>query len=73
MKFTKGRLILKIENPFNGQILMNNNKIITTKKDRSNHSIGIESVKFILKKYNGFMDIKHDNNIFSVILLLYIN
>ncbi|KOR26003.1 sensor histidine kinase [Clostridium sp. FAM 1755] len=73
MQYTKGRLILRIENPFNGQILMNNNKIITTKEDRNNHGIGIESVKIILKKYNGSMDIKHDNNIFSVILLLYIN
>ncbi|EJO5349285.1 GHKL domain-containing protein [Clostridium botulinum] len=73
MKYTKGRVIIKIDNPFNGQILMNNDKILTTKKDKSNHGIGIESIKIIVQKYDGSMELQHDNNIFSVTLLLYIN
>ncbi|MFV3055352.1 sensor histidine kinase [Clostridium botulinum] len=73
MKYTKGRLIIKIDNPFNGEILMNGNRIVTTKLDRNNHGIGIESIKIILQKYDGSMEIQHDNNIFSVTLLLYIN
>ncbi|HDK7155509.1 TPA: GHKL domain-containing protein [Clostridium botulinum] len=73
MKYTKGRLIFKIDNPFKGQILMNGNKIITTKLDRKNHGIGIENIKVILEKYDGSMEIQHDHNVFSVTLLLYIN
>ncbi|AUM97447.1 TPA: GHKL domain-containing protein [Clostridium botulinum] len=73
MKYTKGRLIVRIDNPFNGEILINGNKMLTTKGDRNNHGIGIESIKVILKKYDGSMEIQHDDNVFSVTLLLYIN
>ncbi|EPY2305381.1 sensor histidine kinase [Clostridium sporogenes] len=73
MKYTKGRLIVKIDNPFNGEILINSNKMLTTKGDRNNHGIGIESIKVILQKYDGSMEIQHDDNVFSVTLLLYIN
>ncbi|WP_243190801.1 sensor histidine kinase [Clostridium botulinum] len=73
MKYTKGRLIVRIDNPFNGEMLIDGNKMLTTKGDRNNHGIGIESIKVILQKYDGSMEIQHDDNVFSVTLLLYIN
>ena len=47
--------------------------ILTTKHNSSNHGIGLENVRKIVDKYEGMMDIEHDENKFSVTFLCYIN
>ena len=41
-----------------------NNQIITSKKDKINHGFGLKSIQLITNKYNVFLSLKIDNNIF---------
>lgn len=73
MKYDKGRFLFKIENTYNGQVLKQDGIILTTKHNSSNHGIGLENVRKIVDKYEGMMDIEHDENKFSVTFLCYTN
>ncbi len=70
--YSKGRLFIKIENTYSGKIVTENNKFFTTKLDKENHGIGLENVRKALNKYDGNMNIEYKNNIFSVLILMYI-
>lgn len=72
LKYTKGRLILKMENSFNGKIIKNDGIIDTSHSDKNNHGLGLESVKMVLKKYDGTMEFEYDDSRFYTALLMYI-
>ena len=72
LKYTKGTLIVKIENPFEGIILRKNGGFRSSKKDKSNHGIGLESVKSVVEKYNGAIEFKYIDNKFHVGVLLFV-
>ncbi len=72
IKYNKGRIIIKISNPFDGEVLYHNGKIVTSSNDKDNHGIGLINVRKILEKYNGDMEIEHLDNTFSVILLMFV-
>lgn len=72
IKYTKGRLILKIDNSFDGRIIKEKGRIITSHSDENNHGFGLESVKTVLEKYNGFIEFKYDSNIFYTSLLMFV-
>ena len=48
--------------------LANNKHLLTTKKNKNSHGIGIKSAKKALKKYNGDIEWDYDdkNNIFTL-------
>jgi sensor histidine kinase YesM len=73
MKYDKGRLIIQTDNPYEGDIIENEGKIITTHEDKANHGIGLQSVKKVIQKYDGIMNIDHSDNIFSISLMLYVD
>jgi sensor histidine kinase regulating citrate/malate metabolism len=75
MKYDRGRLFIRISNPYNQKILKDKNtkKLLTTKKDNSNHGKGISSIKNIVEKNDGLIDIDYDNNIFQVSITLFYN
>ncbi len=62
-------LCIFCENPF-ATIQKEGNRFITLKADHQNHGLGLRQVKHIAHKYNGTVDIKTDDNIFSVSVLL---
>jgi len=62
-------LCIFCENPF-AIIQKEGNRFITLKADHQNHGLGLRQVKHIAHKYNGTVDIKSDDNIFSVSVLL---
>lgn len=72
IKYNKGRLIIKINNPFNGEVKYENNRLVTLHKDNDKHGIGINNVLATLEKYSGSMEIEHLNNIFSVMILMFV-
>jgi signal transduction histidine kinase len=72
IKYTKGRLILKIDNSFDGTIIKEKGKIITSHRDKNNHGLGLESVKTVLEKYNGVIEFKYDSNKFHTALLMFV-
>lgn len=73
IKYNKGRLMIQADNPFEGEVIEENGKFLTTKDDKENHGIGLQSVKKVIQKYEGIMNIDHSGNIFSVSLLMYVD
>lgn len=73
IKYKRGRLIIKISNTYNGKLNYSGYKLITSNEDKENHGLGIKNIKFALDKYNGEMEIEHTEDIFTVILLMYLN
>lgn len=71
MKYTKGRLILELNNSYDGTLIKKNNRIVTSKEDINNHGLGLKSVKRVLERYDGTMKIKYDDKQFNIILLIY--
>lgn len=72
MKYDKGRLLIQVDNPFSGDIIDENGKILTTKKDKSNHGIGLTNIKRAIQKYDGSMTIDYSGKIFSVSILMFL-
>lgn len=70
LKYTKGRLIIEINNAYDGKIA-GKEELISRKADKGNHGIGIKSVQTVLKKYDGAIQFAHDSNKFTVKALLY--
>lgn len=70
LNYTKGRLILRIENSYLNVNLVRGN-FLTTKKDKKGHGLGLESVKEVLSKYNGVLQINCDKGVFIVEAVLY--
>lgn len=73
MRYDRGCLVFKISNTYNGEVIKEGSTLLTTKKERTHHGIGLENVKKVVEKYQGIMDIEHENKIFSVSLLLYVD
>lgn len=73
IKYDKGRLMIQTENPYEGGIIEENGRILTTNGDKENHGIGLQSVKKVIQKYDGIMNIDYSGNVFSVSLLMYVD
>lgn len=68
--FIKGYYVLRCENSKINKVIIKNNKIFTSKKDKFFHGIGLESIKSSIKKYNGELKIK--DNKYKFIATIYI-
>ncbi|CAM2075850.1 MAG: GHKL domain-containing protein [uncultured Clostridium sp.] len=49
-------------NSFNGEIKMKNDQLITTKENKRDHGIGVESIKYIVNKEDGLAIVKVDED-----------
>ncbi|WMM26216.1 ATP-binding protein [Tissierella sp. MB52-C2] len=61
-----GYYVLKCENSKRNKVLESDNKFFTSKKDKFFHGLGIESIKSSIKKYNGELNIKYNENSFII-------
>ncbi|OSB10020.1 hypothetical protein B2H97_08585 [Paraclostridium bifermentans] len=52
--------IIYQENSFNGHIKFKNDRLITTKKNKNIHGIGVESIKHIINEANGMVLVNAD-------------
>lgn len=68
--FVKSYYVIRCENSKTNKLEIKNSKIITSKKDKFIHGIGLKSVKSSLKKYNGDLEIEDFENKF--LLQIYI-
>ena len=65
---------INIENYYEGNITLDENNLpISTKSDSNYHGFGTKSIDFIVKKYNGSLEISLDNNIISLAILFSIS
>ena len=58
--------ILTITNPVAQSVEIRNNRIRTSKKDKTNHGFGIDNIKAVAKEYNGFVNLTCENNLFII-------
>jgi len=63
-------LYISIFNSYDGKLKYAGNKLSTTKAD-INHGLGISSVEKAIEKYKGIMNIRHDDRVFYVDVLMY--
>ncbi len=71
IKYDKGRLLIKIDNSFAGEIMEGKERILTTKDNKEYHGIGLESVKKVIQKYDGMMNLDYSGNIFSASVMIF--
>jgi len=62
------QLMLMVRNTFDGEVLLDEDKIVSTKKDNSG-GIGLESVKAVVDSFGEMFRINYDNESFSVFVL----
>lgn len=63
-------IFINIENPYDGKANVKEGNIITTKKDKFNHGLGLKSVRNTVNKHNGNIDIKFDDKTFNVNIII---
>ncbi|MCL2387598.1 MAG: GHKL domain-containing protein [Defluviitaleaceae bacterium] len=63
----KDTLLIRAENPFNGEIKENMESL----KGGQEHGRGLKNIKRSVDRYNGYMKTAHENNIFSADIMLY--
>jgi len=78
IEYSKESLFIQVENTFDGVVEYEKGKngtekIIATRKDGDNHGYGLKNIRKSVEKYNGHVDISHDDNVFSIGVLLYVN
>ncbi|HBF7081738.1 TPA: sensor histidine kinase [Clostridioides difficile] len=62
--------VIKCENTKINEVVLKNNKLITSKKDSFLHGIGISSVKGSVEKYNGNVEVYSDKNKFTITIYI---
>jgi hypothetical protein len=71
LQYRKGIFFIRINNDFDGRILLKDDEIITTKQDTENHGYGLKNVKATVDKYDGELKIEYDNRIFRLETMMY--
>jgi len=64
IKDSRNLLIIRIENPFCGELEFEDGLPVTTKEDKSFHGFGMKSIQKVVEKYNGFFSIDPKNHLF---------
>lgn len=59
-------VVMRFENYFEGNIQFENNQPATTKANKEYHGYGIKSIKYTVKKYNGWVTIDTKDNWFKL-------
>jgi two-component system, LytTR family, sensor histidine kinase AgrC len=67
----KGLLTIKLINPISGQLIKKNEQYLSTKSDHNNHGFGISSIRLLVEKYQGMMQIDTMENEFSLTIILH--
>jgi sensor histidine kinase regulating citrate/malate metabolism len=72
IEYSKGGLFIKLENTFNGEITYaEDEKRILSNKNSDSHGYGLKNINKSVEKYDGYMKITHEGNIFSTVVFLY--
>lgn len=71
LSYEQGILFINIRNSYDNILRKHGDKYITTKKDRQEHGIGLQSVRKVVESYEGSIQISDKNNVFDVKIMLY--
>ncbi|MBQ8119302.1 MAG: GHKL domain-containing protein [Ruminococcus sp.] len=70
--FSQGRLIVRTSNPYTGDILCKDGKIVSDKQNSKQHGYGLNNIAKSVNKYKGYMNIDYSSNTFTVDIIMYI-
>lgn len=70
--YRQGSLCIHIENPYEHALIMRKDRFMTVKKNKQYHGIGLESVRHVVRNYQGEVQISTENQVFSVEIFLYV-
>ena len=70
MKLQDNFLLLEVRNPVNEKVVIQDNWITTSKKEKDLHGFGLGNMKLITEKYNGTMLLECDEKNFMLRILL---
>ena len=73
--FDKDALLIEMDNSFDGEVAYSNKKMeqgnLITLKSEEGHGLGLKNIQRMLDKYDGYMEITHTDEMFSVVVFLY--
>lgn len=73
LMYSQDRLLIQVSNPYITEIQYENGEIISTKEDKKTHGFGLKNIEKAVEKYDGYMEINHENSIFTVDILMYLS
>lgn len=62
-----GKLLIKIENPYNGGLNQLDGRYISS-KDSEHHGIGLQNIKKVVNSYGGFVKMEHSQTTFTLMV-----
>ncbi|MFA9457694.1 GHKL domain-containing protein [Halalkalibacter sp. AB-rgal2] len=66
----KGFLMIRFENYYEGDLKLEGDLPVTTKKDKSYHGYGLKSIRYTVQKYDGVVNVGQRNNWFELKVLI---
>lgn len=66
----KGFTMIRFENYFEGELELNGDLPKTTKLDPFNHGYGLKSIRYAVEKYDGVVNVSHQDNWFELKVLI---
>lgn len=63
-------LVMNIINPMKGRLQYEEGLPITTKTDKRMHGFGLRSIRYMLKKYDGFLNVTEEDGLFTLMMLI---
>lgn len=63
-------LLISIQNTVESDIVVDGDRIPTSKDDKLNHGFGLEAIRLVLERYHGKMFLECENHIFKLITVL---
>lgn len=70
--YDRGRVIIAVQNTYSTPIKYINGEIVSTKDDAENHGYGLKNIRKTIEKYDGYMDINHAQNTFSINIIIFV-
>jgi len=70
MKAQEDMLIIHIENSFDGVLKETISNTYLSRKEEPHHGIGLKRINTLVEEANGFTEIRHNNNVFTVHIMV---
>lgn len=64
-------IIIRLSNSAAAEPVIKNGKLITSKQDKAHHGWGLKSVKSAVEKYQGTMEYKYEDHLFTVSVMMF--
>lgn len=69
--YSQGRIIIKETNNYKTKICYENGEIQSSKTNKENHGLGLKNIEEAVKRHDGYMEINHTNDIFSIDIIIF--